>query len=105
MSTEAKPAVTINFFVLIPIDVEVLYKTALEVSKEFKGVLLGVHPFNFANPNRDVQYISLTVDLELMGKLREKIKSNLNLKEENLLYSVIPSMLPKEKPAPVDMAT
>jgi hypothetical protein len=50
----------------------------------------------------DVEYTSLIVELELMQKVIDEIKSTFNLTEESLLYTVTPSVLPKEKSASND---
>jgi len=102
MSAETKPAVALNIFFLNRLDIVKLYTVALETSKENKAVLQGIFPWNLPNPNRDVEYVAYIVEVENIQKIIDKFKSNFNLTEENLLYTVTPSVLPKEKQAPTD---
>jgi hypothetical protein len=42
-------------------------------------------------------HASFIADVNSINKIIEKVKSGLNITEENLLYSVAPSTRPKEK--------
>jgi hypothetical protein len=104
MSTETKPVVMLSINLLVRVDIEKTYKSCLEIAKDNNAVFQGISVWSLTNPNRDVEYLIFVADVDSINKIIEKIKSSLNLTEENLLYSAIPSVRPKEKP-PTSMAT
>ena len=104
MSTETKPVVMLSINLLVRVDIEKTYKSCLEIAKDNNAIFQGISTWSLTNPNRDVEYLTFVADVDSINKIIEKIKSSLNLTEENLLYSVIPSVRPKEKP-PTSMVT
>jgi hypothetical protein len=106
MSTETKPTVMLSIFLLIRVDMEKAYKLGLEIAKDMNATFQGIFVWSLSNPNRDVQYLSIIADVDLINKIIDKVKLSLNLSEENVLYSIGPApMPPKEKPPPKAMAT
>jgi len=105
MATETKPVVTLSITLLVHVDIEKAYKNCLEIAKDNNVMFQGIYLWSLNNPNRDVEYLSfMVVDIDLINKIIEKVKSSLNLAEENLLYTAIPSVRLKEK-SPISMAT
>jgi hypothetical protein len=102
MSTETKPAVTFSIFILPRLEPLHIYKTAVDVSKEFKANFVGMYPYSFPNPNRDGHYISFVVELEIAEKIKEKVKEKLGLTDEAILCTGVPTVLHKEKPVSND---
>jgi hypothetical protein len=104
MATETKPVVALFVNLLVRVDIEKAYKIGVEVAEDSNALFQGVLPWAMA-PNRDVEYLSFITDVDSMNKIIEKVKSGLNLTEENLLYTVTPALRPKEKPVPSIMTT
>lgn len=90
---------------LVRVDIEKTYKVCLEIAKDNNATFQGIFAWSLSNPNRDVEYLSFIADVDSINKIIEKVKSSLSLTEENLLYSAIPSVRPKEKLPPSTMAT
>ncbi len=97
MGTETKPDVALNINLLVRVDIEKAYKLGLEIAKENNAIFNGIYIWTLTNPNRDAQYLLFTTDVDSINKIIEKVKSSLNLTEENLLYSLIPTVRQKEK--------
>lgn len=104
-TTETKPAVILSIILLVHINIEKAHKTCLEIAKDNNVMFQGIFPWSLEHPNRDLEYLSFIVDVDSISKISEKVKSSLNLTEENLRYSTIPSVRPTEKPAPSIMTT
>jgi len=98
LTTETKPTIMLLVNLLVHVDIEKTYKIGLEIAKDNNAIFQGIMPWSFPNPNRDVQYLSFIADVDSINKIIEKVKSGLKITEENLLYSVTPSIRPKEKP-------
>lgn len=105
MTTETKPAVILSINLLVRVDIEKTYKGCLEIAKDNNAAFQGIFTWSLNNPNRDVESLSFTADVDSINKIIEKVKSSLSLTEENLLYSAIPSVRQKEKLPPSTMAT
>jgi hypothetical protein len=105
MSVDTKPAAAINFLFLVHVDPITMYKTGLEIAKEFKAVFEGVFQHNLTNPNRDGHNLSYIADLEVIDKLKDKVLLSFSVRPEQVLYVIVPSILPREKIAPTNMAT
>lgn len=103
-TTETKPVVALYINLLVRVDVEKAYKLGLEVAKNNNAIFQGIMPWTIVN--RDIEYLFFIADVDSINKIIEKIKSGLNLTEENLLYTVAPSVRPiEEKPPPSIMTT
>ena len=103
LETTSKPTVSLIINLLVRVDIEKAYKIGLEIAKDSNTLFLGIFPWSFSNPNRDVEYLSFIADVDSINGIIEKIKSHLNITEENLLYTISPSVRPKEKPPPSTM--
>jgi hypothetical protein len=104
MNTETKPAVVLSINFLVRVDVEKTYKSCLEIVKDNNVVFQGIFAGIFANPSRNIEYLSFVVDVDAINRTIEKIKSDLSLTEEDLLCSAIPHVRQKEKLPPSGMA-
>ena len=100
MTIETKPVVALYINLLVRVDIEKAYKLGLEVAKDNNALFQGILPW--AIVNRDIEYLFFIADVDSMNKIIEKIKLGLNLTEENLLYTVTPSVRPKEKPPTIN---
>lgn len=105
MAAETKPVTSISIIILVRLDIEKAYQVGLEIAKENNAVFQGMWPWSLQNPNRDALQIGFIADVTSINKIIEKVKSQLNLTNENLLYSAIPSVRPAEKRLPSIMTT
>lgn len=102
-TTETKPVVALYINLLVRVDIEKAYKIGLKIAKDNNALFQGILPSTIAN--RDIENLFFIADTDSMNKIIEKVKSGLNLTEENLLYTVTPSERPKEKLPPSIMTT
>lgn len=98
MASETRPGVSILILALIRFDVEKAYKIGLEIAKTNDATFQGIFVWSLTNPNRDTEYLSFVADADSINSIIEKVKSGLNLADNNILRMVTPTSRPKEKP-------
>ncbi len=98
MATTNKPTVTLNMILLVDVDMEKAYNLGLEISKTANNTIFqGINVFSFPN-NRDVHHFSFLTDADMINNIIKKVKSSLNLNDQNIRYQITPTIRPSYKP-------
>ena len=103
MSSDSKPTVALYINLFVRVDLEKAYILGLEIAKETNSIFQGIIPWNIAN--REIEYFSFITELDMVNKIIHILKSNLNLTDENMSYTVTPAVRPAQKPPPTIMTT
>jgi hypothetical protein len=105
VSTETKPVVILNIFLLVHVNAEQIYTTGLDITKDNKTIFYGVYIAVIPNTTHELEYLNFLTDVDMINSVIERVKSTLALTDDKILFTIAPTTRPKEKAMPKDMVS